>query len=86
MSRSIWKGPYFDVNLLSLQTKKIPIKTYSRSSMILPILLNKILLIHNGKKFIQVLVTPEMIGHKIGEFALTRAFFRFTKKDKKKKR
>lgn len=86
MKRSKWKSPYNTIQLLKLTTKYIPIKTYSRSSTILAFLFHKNLLIHNGKKFILVNVLPEMEFHKIGEFAQTRATFKFTKKDKKKKK
>lgn len=88
MSRSKWKGPYVDTNgLKNLQNSK---KTYlkkvvTRNSTILPKFLEKTFEIYNGKKFTEVLVTEEMIGHKFGEFSHTRKRFAFKKKKKKNK-
>ncbi len=65
MARSLWKGPFSEI---SLNTQKI----WSRRSVILPSLIGTHLMIHNGKTFISLKVTDQMIGHKIGEFASTR--------------
>lgn len=79
MSRSLKKGPYIDKNLL----KKIkegkgdrgnPIKTWARNSTISPEFIGKYFLVHNGRTFIEVFVTEDMVGHKLGEFAPTRTF------------
>lgn len=81
MSRSIYKGPYISSSLIRKITKlktsgtdftKTPIKTYARSSQIIPSFVGKIFEIHNGKRFIRVYVTENMIGHKLGEFSPTR--------------
>ena len=87
MSRSKWKGPYVDANSLKdLQnSKKTYIKTtITRNSTILPRFLEKTFKVYNGKKFTEVLVTEEMIGHKFGEFSFTRKRFAFKKKKTKK--
>ena len=84
MSRSKWKAPYCNISMLEVNKTKVPIKVYSRSSTILPIKINKIVLIHNGQKYIPLTIKSNMIGHKFGEFALTRAIFSFGKKEKKK--
>ena len=80
MSRSIKKGPYIDIKLWrkieeNLRTdKKKVIKTWSRRSTILPEVVGITFAVHNGKKFIPVFVTEDMVGHKLGEFAPTRTF------------
>jgi len=80
MARSVWKGPFVDRHLLKkvevlLQSgRKEVIKTWSRRSTILPQFVGLTFGVHNGKKFIPVLVTDQMIGHKLGEFAPTRAY------------
>ena len=80
MSRSIKKGPYIDERLLNkvqkLQEtgKKQVIKTWARSSTISPDFVGYTVAIHNGNKFIPVFITENMVGHKLGEFALTRTF------------
>ncbi len=80
MTRSIWKGPYIHPSLLKKvelaneNNDRKPIKTWSRSSTILPTMVGLTFAVHNGSKFIPVLVSEEMIGHKLGEFALTRTF------------
>ncbi len=87
MSRSKWKGPYVDTNSLKeLQNlKKTYIKTViTRNSKILPKFLEKTFEIYNGKKFTEILVTEEMIGHKFGELSSTRKRFAFKKKKTKK--
>lgn len=78
MARSIKKGPYFDQYLLkkadqARQDKK-PIKTWSRRSTIIPDFVGLTFAVHNGKKFVPVYVTENMVGHKLGEFAPTRTF------------
>ena len=81
MSRSVWKGPFVDGYLLKKAEKvresgrNEVIKTWSRRSTILPQFVGLTFGVYNGKKFIPVLVTENMIGHKMGEFAPTRTFF-----------
>lgn len=81
MGRSIKKGPFIDESLLRKIKKaeesgsKTVIKTWSRRSTITPELIGYTLAVHNGKKFIPVYVTENMVGHKLGEFAPTRVFF-----------
>ena len=89
MARSIWKGPFVHPSLLkkidkikSGETKK-PIKTWSRDSTIIPDFVGHSFLIHNGKSFIPITVSEEMVGHKLGEFAPTRTFNGHTPADKK---
>lgn len=67
MSRSLYKGPFLDYSILRNQKK-----VWSRRSVILPQFVEKTFQIHNGKQFVRLKVTEEMIGHKFGEFALTR--------------
>ena len=80
MARSIKKGPYvFDrllkkVQMLNENNKKEVIKTWSRRSTIFPDFIGHTFAVHNGKEFIPVYVTEDMVGHKFGEFALTRKF------------
>ena len=80
MARSIKKGPYvFDILLKKVQmlnenNKKEVIKTWSRRSTIFPDFIGHTFAVHNGKEFIPVYVTEDMVGHKLGEFALTRKF------------
>lgn len=80
MSRSLKKGPFTDPKLLKKvnagQIGKTQIKTWSRDSTILPEMVGFIFLVHNGKTHIQVSVTENMVGHKLGEFAPTRKFIR----------
>ncbi len=78
MARSIKKGPFFDDYLIkkvaeAKQSKK-PIKTWSRRSTIMPDFVGLTFAVHNGKKFIPVYVTENMVGHKLGEFSPTRVF------------
>lgn len=80
MARSIKKGPYIDIKLFkkveemnSTNTKKA-LKTWSRRSTIFPEMIGHTLMVHNGKNFIPVYVTEQMVGHKLGEFAPTRTF------------
>ena len=89
MSRSIWKGPFVDPSLLKKveklkdQSNKPPIKTWSRKSTIIPEFVGHSFLIHNGKKFIPIKISEEMVGHKLGEFSPTRQFSGHTPADKK---
>lgn len=72
MTRSIWKGPFIDYHLLEKINKHKKIKTWSRRSMIVPELIGLTIEIYNGKKFIPCTVTEDMVGHKLGEFSLSR--------------
>ena len=89
MSRSVWKGPFVDPSLIKKadkqknQTNKTPIKTWSRKSTIIPEFVGISFLIHNGKKFIPIKISEEMVGHKLGEFSPTRQFSGHTPADKK---
>lgn len=80
MARSVWKGPFVDGYLLKkaeaarASTRNTVIQTWSRRSTILPQFVGLTFGVYNGKKFIPVLVSEEMIGHKLGEFAPTRMF------------
>ena len=80
MSRSIKKGPFVDHHLMAKVDKarggsdKRPIKTWSRRSTVMPDFVGLTLAVHNGKQHIPVYVTENMVGHKLGEFALTRLF------------
>ena len=80
MARSLKKGPYIDFRLekkveaLESAGKKSVVKTWSRRSMISPDFVGHTFAVHNGNKFIPVYVTENMVGHKLGEFALTRTF------------
>jgi small subunit ribosomal protein S19 len=87
MSRSIWKGPFIENSFLKKEYKikkknTVEIKTWSRKSTILPYLVGKSILIHNGKKFLKIKISENMLGHKLGEFAPTRARFFYKKKKK----
>lgn len=81
MARSIKKGPFIDDHLLNKVEKAIEsgsrkvIKTWSRRSDILPEMVGHTFAVHNGKKFIPVFVTENMVGHKLGEFSPTRTFY-----------
>ena len=80
MSRSLKKGPFVDKSLmnkikkLNEANKKEVVKTWSRRSTIFPDFIGHTFAVHNGKEFIPVYVTEDMVGHKLGEFALTRKF------------
>jgi small subunit ribosomal protein S19 len=80
MGRSLKKGPYIDEKLLervdemNRSRQKKVLKTWSRRSTIVPEFVGHTLAVHNGKKFIPVYVTENMVGHRLGEFALTRTF------------
>lgn len=80
MARSIKKGPFIDKHLLSkvteaqrLKSKKV-VKTWSRRSMIIPEMVGLTFAVHNGRKFVPVFITENMVGHKLGEFSPTRTF------------
>ena len=81
MARSVWKGPFVDGYLLKkaetarASARHDVIKTWSRRSMIMPQFVGLTFGVHNGRKFIPVLVTENMIGHKLGEFAPTRTYY-----------
>ena len=81
MGRSLKKGPFVDQKLLAKIDKlneadqKRPIKTWSRRSMITPDFVGHTFLVHNGKDFLSVFVSENMVGHKLGEFSPTRKFF-----------
>ena len=91
MPRSVKKGPFVDTHLIekiegSLRSgQKKTIKTWSRRSVILPEMVGFNFAVHNGKKFIPVFVTENMVGHKLGEFAPTRTFHGHSGGDKKGK-
>ena len=80
MGRSLKKGPFVEPHLLEKIDKmnssgaKKPIKTWSRRSMILPDFIGLTIAVHNGKQHVPVYITDQMVGHKLGEFALTRTF------------
>ena len=81
MARSVKKGAYIEEKLLEKVRKaeesgsKVVIKTWSRRSTVTPELIGQTFAVHNGKKFIPVFITENMVGHKLGEFAPTRTFF-----------
>src|SRR4051812_15089182 len=89
MARSIKKGPFCDDHLVKKAAtarqsqKREVIKTWSRRSQILPDFVGQTFAVHNGRKFIPVYVTENMVGHRLGEFALTRTFHGHTPADKK---
>jgi len=80
MARSVWKGPYVAKSVLKkveearASGKNMVIKTWSRSSTILPNMIGLTFGVHNGNKFVPVVVSDQMIGHKLGEFAPTRTY------------
>ena len=91
MARSVWKGPFVEESLIKKaekqknDTNKRPIKTWSRKSTIIPDFIGLSFLIYNGKKFIPLTISEDMVGHKFGEFAPTRQFFGHTPAVKKAK-
>lgn len=80
MTRSIKKGPFVDpklqkkINRARSQGSRAPIKTYSRASMIMPDMVGLTFSVHRGNEFVTVLVSENMVGHRLGEFAPTRVF------------
>jgi len=94
MPRSVKKGPFVDIHLLKkvvqamamAQPGKRPIKTWSRRSMIIPEMVGLTIAVHNGKQHLPVFVTENMVGHKLGEFALTRTYRGHQASDRKTKK
>ena len=90
MARSVWKGPFVEESLIKKVDKlkndphKKPINTWSIKSTILPDFAGISFLIYNGKKFIPITISEDMVGHKFGEFALTRKKPTHKKKEKRK--
>lgn len=80
MPRSLKKGPFVDIHLLKkVQTAadandRRPIKTWSRRSMITPEMLGLTIAVHNGRQHVPVMITEDMVGHKLGEFVVTRTY------------
>ena len=91
MARSVWKGPFVEPSLIKKvekqkkESNRKPIKTWSRKSTIIPDFVGVSFLIYNGKKFILITVSEDMVGHKLGEFSPTRQFRGHTLADKKAK-
>ena len=89
MARSIKKGPFIDIKLfkkieeMNSSNQKKTIKTWSRRSTIFPEMIGHTLMVHNGKSFVPVYVSENMIGHKLGEFSPTRTYRGHTSKDDK---
>nr|YP_009020869.1 30S ribosomal protein S19 [Chlorella sorokiniana]YP_009456006.1 ribosomal protein S19 [Micractinium conductrix]YP_010704236.1 ribosomal protein S19 [Micractinium simplicissimum]AGZ19324.1 30S ribosomal protein S19 [Chlorella sp. ArM0029B]QGT77017.1 ribosomal protein S19 [Micractinium pusillum]QJD22220.1 ribosomal protein S19 [Micractinium singularis]AHM23743.1 30S ribosomal protein S19 [Chlorella sorokiniana]AII02036.1 ribosomal protein S19 [Chlorella sorokiniana] len=92
MARSLKKAPFVadhllqKVERLNTQGDKKVIKTWSRASTIVPVMIGHTIAVHNGREHIPVFITDQMVGHKLGEFAPTRTFRGHVKKDKKSKR
>lgn len=80
MPRSVKKGPFVDLHLVKkvdeavATNNKRPIKTWSRRSMVMPEMVGLTIAVHNGRQHVPVLINENMVGHKLGEFALTRTF------------
>ena len=80
MSRSLKKGPFIDLHLLKKievaveKNDRKPVKTWSRRSMILPQMVGLTIAVHNGRQHVPVLVSEDMVGHKLGEFSATRTY------------
>ncbi len=80
MARSLKKGPFIDLHLLKKvevaadKNDRRPIKTWSRRSMILPEMVGLTIAVHNGRLHVPVIITDDMVGHKLGEFAATRTY------------
>ncbi len=80
MARSLKKGPYIDLRLLEKVVKqkakgdRLPLKTWARRSQIAPEFVGHRLAVHNGHKHVELLITESMVGHRLGEFVLTRTF------------
>lgn len=92
MPRSLKKGPFIDLSLLKKVEKAVkkndkkPLKTWSRRSTIFPNMVGLTISIHNGRHHIPIFITEEMVGHKLGEFSLTRTYRGHTADKKVKKR
>jgi len=88
MPRSLKKGPFVDeklyrkVEMLDQQNRKTPIKTWSRRCTIVPEFVNHTFEVHNGRTFVSVFITEDMVGHKLGEFSPSRTFKGHRIKDK----
>ena len=80
MPRSVRKGPFVDTHLAkkvaaaAVKNDRRPIKTWSRRSMVLPDMVGLTIAVHNGRQHVPVLISENMVGHKLGEFAMTRTF------------
>lgn len=80
MPRSVRKGPFVDLHLMKkvdearASNSKKPIKTWSRRSMVLPDMVGLTIAVHNGRQHVPVLISDNMVGHKLGEFSATRTF------------
>ena len=80
MARSLYKGPFIDTHLLKKvevaveKNDRKPIKTWSRRSTIFPEMVGLTIAVHNGRQHVPVLINEEMVGHKLGEFAITRTY------------
>lgn len=92
MTRSLSKGPYIAYHLLekikklNIEKKKEIIKTWSRSSTILPMMIGHTISVHNGQKHVPIFISDQLIGHKLGEFVPTRTFRSHKKTERKVKR
>jgi small subunit ribosomal protein S19 len=90
--RSVWKGPFFDgyllkkVEVVKTSGRKDVIKTWSRSSTILPMMIGHTITVYNGQKHVPVYITDQLIGHKLGEFVPTRTFRSHKKTERKVKK
>ena len=80
MPRSLHKGPFVDLHLMkkvetaSAQNDKRPIRTWSRRSIVMPEMVGLTIAVHNGRQHVPILISENMVGHKLGEFAMTRTF------------
>ena len=89
MSRSLYKGPYIEaklmnkINNLNIRNAKETIKTWSRSSTIIPDMVGHTIAVYNGKQHFPVFISDQMVGHKLGEFVPTRTFRSHIKSDRK---
>lgn len=89
MARSIKKGPFVDehllrkIEVLNKEEKKQVVKTWSRRSVVIPDFIGHTFAVHNGKKFVPVYISENMVGHKLGEFSPTRTFRGHKEKKKK---
>ena len=92
MPRSLKKGPFIDLHLLKKieaareTSSRKPIKTWSRRSTVFPEMVGLTIAVHNGKQHVPIMITEEMVGHKLGEFAATRTFRGHAADKKAKKR
>lgn len=92
MSRSLYKGPFIDyklikrINELNKKKIKMTVKTWSRSSTIIPEMVGHTIAVHNGKQHFPIFISDQMVGHKLGEFVATRSFRSHIKNDRRTKR